>query len=168
MNNATPRVDAKVVEMREGCHGICHDAIEFARVLEREAAVTKRTGIELIAAERLRQVVEEEWSAQHDAQHSDGALAAAAAVYAAPVPIYRDATQEELKDDDSTQSNYIQDRDNLMFSLRHVWPWLPGDLKRGDRVRELVKAGALIAAEIDRLHQAEEEEIKPAHSSGLT
>jgi hypothetical protein len=32
------------------------------------------------------------------------------------------------------------------------WPWQPQDWKPGpDRIRELVKAGALVAAEIDRL-----------------
>lgn len=45
----------------------------------------------------------------------------------------------------------------LRASTPRYWPWEPGWWKPGkgnsyaDRVRELVKAGALIAAEIDRL-----------------
>jgi len=46
-----------------------------------------------------------------------------------------------------------------------LWPdnWLVGAAKRKgkDRVRQLVVAGALIAAEINRLQRTEEQETKP-------
>lgn len=112
-----------------------------------------KTGIELIAEERRRQVESEGWTPEHDAEHTSGQLAAAAAVYAAPIEIYRDATSDEMAYDDQTQFNYIPDRDNSYYSLRRVWPWQKHELKRGDRMRELTKAGALIAAEIDRLQR---------------
>lgn len=98
------------------------------------------TGAELIAAERRRQIDAEGWSTEHDAEHADGALVAAAACYLMP-PNFRNPT----------------DRSNSRsMPLGHAWPrwpwgrqwWKP---KPDDRVRELVKAGALIAAEIDRL-----------------
>jgi len=89
------------------------------------------TGIELIAKERERQITEEGWTPEHDdCFHRKGELAQAGAVYALP-PKYRFYAQ--------------------------AWPW---DLRYykpvpQDRIRELVKAGALIAAEIDRLQRLE-------------
>lgn len=95
------------------------------------------TGIELIAAERRRQVEKEGWSESHDDGHDEGALACAAACYAMPAEC------------------------RLMKQHRNVpiaWPWYDEWWKPtpNDRVRELVKAGALIAAEIDRLQRAAE------------
>ena len=96
-----------------------------------------KTGIEIIAAERERQITQEGWDAKHDKQHSDGELAMAAACYAFPKDIinYRDRT--------------------AFVSLKrfHLWPWENRWWKPtpNDRICELAKAGALIAAEIDRL-----------------
>ena len=89
-------------------------------------------GIELIAVERRRQIEKEGWTAEHDKQHKKGEMALAAACYAIP---------EERRYDMSP----IIEGD--------VWPWAPKWWKPtpGDRVRELTKAGALIAAEIDRI-----------------
>ena len=93
------------------------------------------TGAELIAKERKRQIEEEHYSPQHDATYnSDGRLARAAACYASPEGYRR-----------------------LSFPDSHptpeMWPWGAETWRPtpDDRIRELVKAGALIAAEIDRL-----------------
>lgn len=86
-------------------------------------------GIERIADERKRQLEVEGWTAAHDSQHDRHELAFAAAAYAIP-PGYR------REQSDGTPPE---------------WPWDPKWWKPGDRVRELAKAGALIAAEIDRL-----------------
>lgn len=88
------------------------------------------SGVELIAAERLRQQAEEGHTAQHDRNHFAGDLARAAAVYATP----------------PHQRRYLSDDHRAPVG----WPWHEDDYKPGDRLRELVKAGALIAAEIDR------------------
>lgn len=95
-------------------------------------------GVSLIAAERKRHVEEEGWTAEHDARHVAGEIAIAAAVYALP-----EVERRELPYYDP---QYGGDGSPLL------WPW-PGWYKprRDDRVCELVKAGALIAAEIDRL-----------------
>ncbi len=45
-----------------------------------------KTGIELIAQERQRQVSEEGWTAEHDDGHTDQELARAASCYANPWP----------------------------------------------------------------------------------
>ena len=95
-----------------------------------------QTGIELIAAERERQVAVEGWTQEHDAEHAREELASAAACYAMPLK-WRP------------------------FPVRHggqaplIWPWSPKWWKPGDRIRELAKAGALIAAEIDRLQRVQ-------------
>jgi hypothetical protein len=96
-------------------------------------AATK-TGAGLIAAERQRQIDQEGWSAEHDAQHAKGDLAIAAACYAL---------------------DGISPLERLAFFPRVpvIWPWHPDLWKPTDRIMDLVKAGALIAAEIDRLEQ---------------
>ncbi len=85
--------------------------------------------IDKIYSERLRQIYVEGWNAEHDDKHTDGELARAAAVYAVPA-------------NHRTQA--------MMFS---TWPfddsWLK--LTPDDRERELIKAGALIVAELERL-----------------
>jgi hypothetical protein len=88
------------------------------------------TGIELIAAERKRQIEEEGWTAEHDSQWEKGELAEAAAAYA--IHPFQDAA-------------FINWR-------KLLWPWdIEWYKPETDRIHELEKAGALIAAEIDRL-----------------
>jgi hypothetical protein len=84
------------------------------------AALREDSGAALIATERRRQVEREGWSSEHDAGHKDGDLARAAAAYA--------------------------------MNDERLWPW-DGDgfwNPGADDLRRLVKAGALIAAEIDK------------------
>lgn len=88
-------------------------------------------GAERIASERRRQIEVEGWTPEHDVEHaaadgypsSQAALVQAAIAYLTP------------------------ERAGV------IWPWHWRFYKpsQGDRVRELTKAGALIAAEIDRL-----------------
>lgn len=94
------------------------------------------TGIELIAQERERQIAEEGWTAKHDDIHANGELANAAAMYAI-TPLTRE--------DGAIAINKFPS---------WLWPWDRSWWKPGDRLRELAKAGALIAAEIDRLSRA--------------
>lgn len=101
-----------------------------------------KTGIELIAEERQRQIEVEGWTAEHDARHYDQSLAYAAAVYAVP----------------REGRNIYAGQGGLSNLIRVLWPW---DIKwwkpsPENRIRELQKAGALIAAEIDRLQNENE------------
>jgi len=94
------------------------------------------TGIELIAEERKRQVEVEGWTAHHDQEmHSDEEMAMAAVCYATP-----------------TDFRHTRVANSSLIPIE--WPWNARWWKPtpDDRVRELVKAGALIAAEIDRLN----------------
>lgn len=115
-----------------------------------EAAVgdpdVRLSGAALIAAERRRQLEEEGWSPEHDDTHEDGELAIAAACYAIP-------DDGDLTEPVRFPTRSIVDGERIP----PLWPWEGRDYKRTphDRERELVKAGALIAAEIDRLRRLE-------------
>lgn len=110
-------------------------------------------GAALIANERIRQVTGEGWSLEHDdKQNAIGELALAAIAYASPVPVHVDL---------GVNSPFWSD----------PWPWgaqcdkrpfldaaQPIDPRKHSpetRIALLVKAGALIAAEIDRLRRAQ-------------
>lgn len=95
--------------------------------------------IDLIATERQRQIIQEGWSFSHDDQHNDGELAAAATCYAMP---------------DEIRNAIIW---NITVRFR-IWPWADCFWKPspGNRIRELVKAGALIVAEIERLQRLQD------------
>ena len=95
------------------------------------------SGVELIKSERLRQISQEGWSTEHDDGHKLGELASAAESYAHQAAV---------------QANFAPS--NILRSPPQAWPWSaiwwkPSD----DQIRNLVKAGALIAAEIDRLQR---------------
>lgn len=90
------------------------------------------TALDDIALERRRQIKQEGWTAEHDDAHSKCEMAIAAAGYAlAPSPVEIDR-----------QSSYPPVPDN--------WPWHWSWWKPGNYRRNLVKAGALIVAEIER------------------
>lgn len=98
-------------------------------------------GSELIARERERQVSAEGWTPEHDDQHTQCELIQAAIGYAAYVAYV--ATEGEGPMDPPID-----------------WPWQDAWKPSDDPVRNLVKAGALIAAEIDRLARAKAKEGK--------
>lgn len=103
-----------------------------------------KTGIELIAEERARQISQEGWTTEHDDQYKHGELAAAGAVYAdASISLMHGVAPAELKEQ------------ILHFGCETPWPWDPAWLKLDTSMRALVKAGALIAAQIDQLQRAE-------------
>ena len=82
-----------------------------------------------VLAERQRQISAEGWFPEHDDQHDGGDLAFAAACYAT-------ATPEGFSD-------IVQ------------WPWDAKWWKPKGPRRNLVKAGALILAEIERLDRSQ-------------
>lgn len=95
-----------------------------------------------VAAERVRQQSVEGWTAAHDDEaHSWGALASAAACYALVA-----SSPEEYESD---QHQPPRDHNN-----RSLWPWDFSWWKSKNRRSDLVRAGALILAEIERLDRA--------------
>lgn len=95
------------------------------------------SGIERIAAERQRQIDEEGWTPLHDDDHVGDELVRAGIAYA-----------------------YTSLYGNSKTLPDPLWPWLPEWWKPSDdRIRNLEKAGALIAAEIDRLERQKEPSV---------
>lgn len=89
--------------------------------------------------ERMRQLSVKEFSRDHDDKHNYGALAAAAGCYALTaclrVPPYED--------------------ESVGLGVWTFWPWSAKRWKpSADPRRNLIKAGALILAEIERLDRA--------------
>lgn len=93
-------------------------------VVANELAGLRTGGIGLIARERTRQSAKEGWTPAHDDQHETGELATAAAVYALHHTVRRGLIG---------------------------WPWDLSWFKPKGPIADLTRAGALIAAEIDRL-----------------
>jgi hypothetical protein len=85
-----------------------------------------------VAAERRRQIEVEGWTAEHDDAHSSGQMAGAAICY-----LVEDIPHWARRE---AQGCY--------------WPWDQAWWKPGVHRRNLVKAGALILAEIERLDRA--------------
>lgn len=91
-------------------------------------------GAALIVKERDRQKREEGYTTEHDdGEHLDGELAQAAACYIGAVLDRRDGMPEE----------------EILAEPPREWPWTDF-WKPKDDIRDLVRAGALIAAEIDK------------------
>lgn len=108
------------------------------------------SGIALIDAERSRQMVVEGWSPEHDNQHRNGELAEAAAAYA-DLAAYQASTADN--------PTPLDLRRPMGWPFEAAW-WKPST----DPVRNLEKAGALIAAEIDRLQRSSPKpEVRNAH-----
>lgn len=93
-------------------------------------------GAEMISQERARQVAQEGYSSEHDSAHSWGQLSMAATAYA------RAGFMASIGFDESA----------IRLASEEMWPFGLHLLKtEGNTIRFYQKAGALIAAEIDRL-----------------
>lgn len=109
------------------------------------------TGAEMIAAERERQTSKLGWTAGHDDQHDNGELALAAVCYATPVPLYeRKERAASVAFMDPWPWEQWEDHRAYGAVANHILTD-PNSLPSERRIKDLVRAGALIAAEIDRL-----------------
>lgn len=99
------------------------------RTLNAHDAGRVHTALIEIATERRRQIEVEGWTANHDDHHTRGEMALAAASYCLwsfPSRVTSDAAKQ-------------------------VWPWSDAWFKPKDMRRDLIRAAALIVAEIERL-----------------
>lgn len=98
-----------------------------------------------VLAERQRQVATEGYDAAHDDEHELGELALAASYYAVtsaasllPWPT----------------AGLPSNRPALQLKADFLWPWSPNDRKPKSGRDDLVRAAALIIAEIERRDRA--------------
>ena len=102
------------------------------------------TGIKLISEERERQQRVEGYWLEDDRRYTSGELCDAAMSYAKAAA--KQARGESLE--------YLTEMEG---ACEIPWPWDASHWKPSEsQIRNLVKAGALIAAEIDRLSYLEE------------
>jgi hypothetical protein len=94
------------------------------------APIADSAALRDLLAERARQINVEGFSLERDDAYTDGELAQAAACYAA-----------------SSQSRDIS-------YMSHLWPWANEWWKPGTTREDLLKAGALVLAEIERIDRA--------------
>jgi hypothetical protein len=106
-------------------------------------------GIELIAKERQRQTEEEGWADEHDDRYDRDELVRAAICYSYP-PYARH--EVPIKPGELGEGWEACSTRDAVYYVPEEWPWSPEDYKpSNNRVKDLVRAGSLIAAEIDRL-----------------
>lgn len=104
-----------------------------------------------IAAERRRQVETEGWTPEHDDEHGNGSMALAAACYA----MFASASDAQ-RIATTLSAGLTADGQEIpgWSAWLSLWPWDRKWWKPKDRRRDLVRAGALIVAEIERLDRA--------------
>ena len=108
--------------------GVAADAI-LAEV-RAQGVKSLSNAVQSVISERQRQQSVEGWTPEHDDEHTEGEMAEAAACYA-------------------------MFANNQGFSVPGLWPWAREWWKQSGQRRDLVKAGALILAEIERIDRQE-------------
>ncbi|HGY5195254.1 TPA: ead/Ea22-like family protein [Raoultella ornithinolytica] len=130
---ALEKAQQQIVELQQGCENDprIHEIIDLKeRIAELESRTVTAAATDVLA-ERQRQVTSEGWTPGHDDEYEHGELADAAGCYALSSELF-DCAGEPPR----------------------PWPWPDEWWKPTNRRRDLVKAGALILAEIERLDRA--------------
>lgn len=105
-----------------------------------------KTGIELIADERARQISAEGWTEENDDRYESGELIDGAASYIC-------AARKRARGESEAMLCSMAEAAMIPWPWEDCW-WKPSE----DNKRNLVKAGALIAAELDRIQRSENTE----------
>jgi len=129
----TTDIDTTHLDVIERVAALPPDAAAIRAAAFEEAALTD------VAAERKRQREVEGWTQEHDDEHDDRTMAAAAAAY--------------VFANDCGVAHTV-DGEEYLVEGRELWPWDLKWWKPKDRRRNLVRAAALIVAEIERLDRA--------------
>lgn len=108
-----------------------------------------------IREERVRQMHKEQWTPEHDDLHRSGEMARAAAAYALQSTMGDPERSFEVEVGGGTRmfkrKFFTVGTINISYLL---WPWDGKWWKPSTPRRDLVKAAALIVAEIERLDRA--------------
>ena len=146
---ALEKAQQRISELEEAEQKLCAANVTldgWAESAERQLAELESRTVTAAAAdvlaERQRQVTAEGWSFKHDDQYKNTELAFAASCYA----FHAAAASWDLEDDGIPYDSH---------SVPKQWPWDPSWWKPTDARRDLVKAGALILAEIERIDRAD-------------
>ena len=107
----------------------------------------KKLGIDMIEAERRRQIEQEKYDHGHDDRHANQELQRAAECY------FHSGNQ------------FIAGFKS--FRPPESWPWAKRYWKPTNAVRDFVKAGALWLAEIDRMKRLDPDEQFPSNIESL-
>lgn len=110
-----------------------------------------KKGIDLIAEERQKQI-NNGYDSNHDSQHDFSELVSAAKTYidAAILTV----KSEEIGNSDEASISWHKDNEPFEWKdLKLEWPWEEETFKPTTSLKDLIKAGALIAAAIDRLQK---------------
>lgn len=104
-----------------------------------------------VLRERERQVSVEGWTPEHDDEHAGGQMALAAVCYAMPTDRLKMCVKYNEIDNGRSAGEYNPFMARYMVPT--LWPdsWHAMYWKPTDRRRDLVKAAALILAEIERI-----------------
>lgn len=138
---ALEKAQTKAVEQgRTACELFDEVTALRQRIAELESRTVTAAAADVLA-ERQRQVKAEGWSSKHDDQYKNTELAFAASCYA----FHAAAASWDLEDDGIPYDSH---------PVPKQWPWDPSWWKPTDARRDLVKAGALILAEIERIDRA--------------
>ncbi|MBZ9665469.1 hypothetical protein H3221_011985 [Pseudomonas sp. LMG 31766] len=106
-----------------------------------------------VLTERIRQIQQHGYDSDHDDDHACEEIAALATYYAMP---------PSARFWDATSTGYGGTLGEAI--LPEGWTAKPWDGEEAGRIRELAKAGALIIAELERLHRAEQRAAEPAEA----
>ena len=145
---ALEKAQQRIAELEEAEQKLCAANVTLdarAELAERRLAEMESRTVTAAAAdvlaERQRQVTAEGWSPKHDDQYKNTELAFAASCYA----FHAAAASWDLEDNGIPYDSH---------PVPKQWPWDPSWWRPTDARRDLVKAGALILAEIERIDRA--------------
>lgn len=135
--NVTPIKDTDTLTVRD------------VKIMAMELMKDSKTSVALcdVAAERRRQIESEGMTSAHDDAHASGEMAMAGACYAAHA-VCRDTIERGMW---KTTMPQIESAQRLVHNM---WPWDRQWWKPKTHRRDLVRAAALIIAEIERLDRA--------------
>lgn len=135
---------------QESWNTVATNLLKCQKERDQALALVENAATRDVLAERRRQIEKEGWTPEHDDSHFRCEMAQAAACYAvaaSPVSIEREWVSPDTPKD---------------------WPWHSSWWKPGFYRRNLVKAGALIIAEIERWDRLEAKRARsPEHSSTM-
>jgi len=105
-----------------------------------------------VLKERQRQIETEGWSEEHDDEHTDESLILAAVCYALPSNRRRPIKRSEDFDDSGGRGDCPVWRQKIK-PVPFLWPisWSVDWWKPKTKRRDLIKAAALLIAEIERM-----------------